>query len=174
MTTGSRDNWTPLGAKAASLDYHLLMRTAASPSCPDWKDRGCWVGLWGKIAKGLFRDSYCSLARMEKNWGRIVLRQPWAEISCAQAFHSSALRVPFLCVPFSYYSTLHHWLLESTCTLSMPSIRAIECLIQAVPEITVAIPTLWWCLQELCTLHEINTVKKMKQPSNHNNCLTDK
>lgn len=58
---------------------------STSPSGPDWKDGGSWVAVSGKIAKGVIEDSYCCLARMEKSWGRIVLRQPWAEIPWAQA-----------------------------------------------------------------------------------------
>lgn len=74
---------------------------SASPS--DWKDGVSWVGLPGKIAKGLIWDAYSFLARMEKNWGRkTTLGRDTMSTGCFAA------QVPFLHVPFSYDSTLYH------------------------------------------------------------------
>lgn len=83
---------------------------SASPSGLDWEDGGCWVGLSGKIAKGLIWDAYCFLARMEKSWGRIVLSQPWAEIPWAQAVSQVKGYLSFVLLsPMTPLSTTGYW-----------------------------------------------------------------
>lgn len=86
---------------------------SASPSGPDWRVGGCWVGLSGEIAEGMIGHAYCFLPRMEKSWRRIVLRQPRAEVSWAQAVLQLRLKGSFpLCIylsPMTPLCTTGYW-----------------------------------------------------------------
>ena len=79
--------------------------------------------------------------------------------------------------PVTPLCTTDYWTAPAACVWKSLCTEQCQRLNQAVPELTVAIPALGWCLQEPCTPREVSTVKKqIKQLDTrlHNKCLTDK